>query len=577
MATTNLTLSDVINPASQSTWYSGLLTIAGYVGLPATSWQSGGIARTILAIQSWTNAGQDSIMSMAAQGGFLDFAATGTVQLTNPILGTVTTAPVTVDPSTLTGTALSSWQPGWLDILADGSYNCQRIQATAASGVLALTNSTGSSYGTYQPGTYHVANPSTGATYSNTAAFTFGAAQFVGGGIASASNTSPIVVTTTTAHGLSTGATVTVAGCGLSYANGTWTIVNTGTYSFSLTSSNGSSGTTAGGGTVNVCTTAPFAADLAGASGSSPAGTITTSVTALIGVTVSNTSAFTGSVYESNTALAGRCRLKLQSLSPNGTAGAYKYFAQSASQYLPSTASLSGGNNIRATVTNGAGLVTTTVANGTGAVLGVAAQSISGVTISSGTITIGVTTTTGISPGTTVLIQGTTGITGLNTYWTVTTASGSYVTISNSGLSAGSATGGTIEAGDLGLIDSVIQANAVPLGTTAITQSATAVNVTVAGSVYVPTAYATLFTGAVATALTNYFASLPIGGVTTDGTTNVVPIGVIEGIIYQVSQTSSGNYVTGITGLTLNGTAADVTLTATQVATLTNSLTVVGQ
>lgn len=69
-----------------------------------------------------------------------------------------------------------------------------------------------------------------------------------------------------------------------------------------------------------------FAADQPGPTGTAPASTITIS-TGPAGITVTNPLAFVGQAAESNASLAARCRAKLGSLSPNGTAAAYAYFS----------------------------------------------------------------------------------------------------------------------------------------------------------------------------------------------------------------------------------------------------------
>lgn len=168
-----LLITDAIAPATAPQWLTQLLALASTVGLPTQSWQSGGITRTIFSALSFLMSGNDALVSMAAQGGFLDFAATGTVTYTG-LAGQPVTVPVTPDPS-----IPSQWPtpgvpplPGWLDFLADSVYNVQRIGATAATTNIVFTNTTGSPSAPYPPGTYHVANLATGITYSNVNALT---------------------------------------------------------------------------------------------------------------------------------------------------------------------------------------------------------------------------------------------------------------------------------------------------------------------------------------------------------------------------------------------------------------------
>ena len=105
-----------------------------------------------LAMLATGLAADDQIVSTMAQGGFLDWASA-----------------VTPDPAVVPA---SSWQPGWLDELASSTFNCPRELAFPAPGQIVFTNSTGGSLGPYAAGTFHVSNPTTGATYHNTAALT---------------------------------------------------------------------------------------------------------------------------------------------------------------------------------------------------------------------------------------------------------------------------------------------------------------------------------------------------------------------------------------------------------------------
>ena len=87
--------------------------------------------------------------------------------------------------------------------------------------------------------------------------------------------------------------------------------------------------------------------------------------------------------------------------------------------------------------------------------------------------------------------------------------------------------------GDLAIVDAAIQAWCVPLGTTAIVHAAATTTVNVVYTVYVPTSSGLstpIVKSQVLTALTNYFANLPIGGVT-GATPNIVPWSELVAII----------------------------------------------
>jgi hypothetical protein len=551
-----LNISDLFTPSTNAQWLTQILADAGTVGLQTTSWQSGGMARTILTIMSYLAAENDGIISLMAQGGFLDFAATGTVtyQAAN---GQTVTVPVSPDPS-IPSQGNTNGSPTWLDVLADSVYDVQRIGAQQASNTLAIANVSGNTYGPYVTGTYHVANPATASTYSNVNSLTITPSTFVGGGINNASNTTPILVTTNTAHGLASGQTVFIQNVlGNTAANGFWTVTVTSTSQFTLTNSSGN-GAYLAGGSVVVAQTATFQADVAGPSGTSGVGQINQAVTSNSGVSVYNTLAFFGSPFESNTALAARCRLRLQALSPNGPKGAYAYFALSAYQILasqtPPVLLTSPITRTLVTASSSTGVVTTTVANASGVVAG---TSNNRVTAATNATPIAITTISphGLSTGNPVEISGATGNTNANGQWTATVTGANSFTLNGSTGNGTYTGGGYVEAGDLGEVDYIIQQNAVPDCITAITQSAQAFNVAIVVNVVVPQAQVANYQQAAQTALALYFAAFPIGGVS-----GVIQYNEIVGVLYAAGANGSvGTYVQQIHGLTLNGATSDLT------------------
>ena len=189
-----MNITDVFTPATVGQWTTKMLQWSSALGLPTTSWQPGAWVRTIYAVMARGFGAQDSVISTMAQGGFLQFAAA-----------------ITPDPS-LDSSIVT---PGWLDILADGGYNVQREPATYATGEITLTNGSASTYGPYAPGTYHIDNPTTKASYHNvntltiapsTDTFAMFAADIAGIGGTSATNTITHATTSLT------GVTVTNAG-----------------------------------------------------------------------------------------------------------------------------------------------------------------------------------------------------------------------------------------------------------------------------------------------------------------------------------------------------------------------------
>ena len=335
----SLTVDQVFIPETVSTWRSTLYGAAVNLGLPTTSWRVGDPERVLLEIFSYMGQRWDATASLVAQGGFLEWAATGTVTYENPD-GTTTVVAVSPDPST---SANPNGDPTWLDALCEQNFNTTRIRQTTAGGPMALVNTSASTYGPFAVGGYHVADPNNGATYSSTVAIATLAPSTVVGTITGAADSSGLIeLTFSAAHGLSDGDPLYVLDVlGTTEANGAWYVSVTGASTVTL---DGSTFTNAyvSGGTGYAPTIATFAADIAGTGSNSvdvdgvtAARTITTSVTSLIGVSVQNLDPFEGSDVESNTALVRRAKLKLQSVTTNGASGAYEFYALSSILYAP--------------------------------------------------------------------------------------------------------------------------------------------------------------------------------------------------------------------------------------------------
>jgi hypothetical protein len=361
----------IFNPRSPAEYNTSQLQIADVLGLRTTSWEQGDPARTIFAIEANLFSLSDVDISVLAQGGFLDYAASGTVTYTDPVSGNDVTVYVTPDPADATQNPTGAL--GLLDVLAYNVYDVLRTLASPAGGTLAIANTSASTYGAFDVDGYHVAQPSAvgSPTYHNTASLTITPSATAGAGISAATNASPIAITDNL-HGLATGDLVYIEGVlGNTAANGWWVITKTGANGFTLDGSTGN-GAYTGGGDVYVPQTAAFSADEDGTtSDASAAGVITQPVTSLVGVNVYNTGPWLGSDTETNVELAAKCRLKLQSLSPNGPRGAYEYFALESIAYAPLlTPPLSVSNRITRALAQAdllTGTVTTTIANAAGA------------------------------------------------------------------------------------------------------------------------------------------------------------------------------------------------------------------
>lgn len=571
-----LSISELFTPATQPQWFTQIVNNCATLQLQTTAWQSGGMALTILQVMSYIYGQEDFVVSIMAQGGFLDFAANGTASYTTAT-GTVVTQAVSPDPS-VPG-ANPNGNPTWLDVLSTSVYNVTREGATPASGNIAIANTTANSYN-YSAGTYHIANPSSSSTYSNTTNLTILPQVIVGGYITGVTAASPAVVQMNSVHGLSTGAYVYITGVqGITGANGFFQITVTSTTSFSLNGST-TSGMWSSGGLVYVPQLAPFAADLPGPSGTAAIGQITQPVTSNSGIFVWNPLGFVGLPWETNQALAARCRAKLQSLSPNGPKGAYQYFATSAAQYLaaetPPVTLSSPITQALVVQSYATGIVTTYIANANGAVLGCSDLAITGATNAT-PIVITTAGAHGLSTGAFATISGVQGNTNANGTWVITSTGADTFSLNGSTGNSGYISGGSVDGGDLGQVDSVIQNYAVPDAVTAVTASASAWNVAIVATVAVSAAYVSTYVSTVQAALALYFSELPIGG----GTYASIQYNDIIGILYAAGISASGgaSAVKAISSLTINGSTTNVPYpTSTSIAVLSPlpSITAVG-
>lgn len=427
-------IADLFAPIDQQTMLATFIAIYQQLQLPVTAWQPGDEGLTLIQGMALRESANTNAQATIIQGGFLDYAAN-----------------VTPDPSVTPGVA-----PGWLDVLASSVYNVSntqggigRIQAKYAPVQMTFTN-TGSSDGPYAPGTFHVANPTTAQTYSNTTTFTLG----------------------------------------------------TGT------------------------TTTPFAADVAGKTGGSGPGLITQLITSVLGVTCTNLTAAVGSNAESNVALVARCRAKLGALSPDGPALAYDYVSKTIplpSPLIPlsSGALTTPGNPVTRTkqITSKQTLTLTNyVASAAGpyvapnAYTGSAALPVTGVTNANpAQVTV---TAHGYATGDNIYLAGT-GLALLdgNTFAIIVTGANTFTIGAASG--GTSTTGTAYRQSDLDLIDKTVQTYCVPLTVTCVNASAPANTITISGTLYLKrgsTLTSAAAISAATTALSNYFATLPLGG-----------------------------------------------------------------
>lgn len=490
----DLTIDQLTTPATQPEWLQTLFNAAVSLGLPTTSWRPGDPERVFLTLLSYLSQRFDALASAYNQGGFLDFAATGTITIAFPD-GTSVTLPVSPDPSDAAVNPTGAVT--LLDRLTSQNYLTDRIRLTSAGGPLAVLNTSVTTYGPFAAGTYHVANPTTNATYSNSASLTIAPSTTVGTSVTTAVSSGGLVkITTATAHGLTTDDVVYVTGIlGTTEANGAWYVTVVDADEFTLQGSIFANAYVSGG-AVYLPTVTTVTADIAGSASGSFDGTgalalhtVTEAVTSLIDVEVDNPATYVGTDTESNTALAARAKLRLQSVTTNGARGAYEYYALSAVTFAP--------------------LLDPPLELSTPITRVLAVED-----LATGHV---------------------------------------FVFLANAA--------GVPSNDDVTATNGVLQSYARPLGITLETDAATAVNVAVVLNVYLPAAYATDANKAIlVTAVQSYFRLLDLGGLSDPGGayTNVLPIADMIGLVYETARTNQWT-VDNVTA-TLNGTAANVSL-----------------
>ncbi|MGA7122808.1 MAG: hypothetical protein WBY94_22095 [Polyangiaceae bacterium] len=605
-------VSSLFTPQTPAQWLAQCLADGQAYGLTTTSWQQGDPLLTMMNVVSLELSKEDALgISLRAMGGFLDFAASGSVTVTD-INGAVTQVPVTPDPSIPAQNPTGAL--GLLDTLASSVYNVKRTLASAAAGPLYLANASGVSLGSFVAGTFHVQNAFTGATYSNQATFAFTPSVQPGTSVSTATATTPVSVTTSANHGLSTNAVVFARGLGVC-ADNFYTITVTGLTTFTL---NGSIGAGSFPGpppapAIYTPQLIAFAADQTGPGGNAGIGQVNQLVTAAPKCYCSNLVTWAGAPFMSNATLATMCRAKLAVLSPNGPAGAYAFWAiysylvlsgqtvfpnpmtnatqLGLNQYLtglgvgaqvspiPTNITLDGGPVTRVLVaTNTAtGTVQVTAANASGGLGGSVNLSVSGGTTAS-PIVLNVVGH-GCVTGDYGQVNGVQGLVGANGQWQLTFVDANHVSLNGSSGSGAYTSGGVFSGGDLYAVGAVVQAYATPNAVNSSVIAAGNVTITITATVYVPAAFAAQYATQMAAALSQYVTTFPIGGLNVDNQTNIMPIDAIIGILYSCGSNAGVIYTRSVANVTLNGTPNDLNLTSTGVAVgpITTGIVIVGQ
>ncbi len=572
--------------APTGSWLADQLQTAAIVGLPTTAWQPGQPERSIMSINCVSLAQFDSVISLVAQGGFLNFAASGTVVIpgNDPTQPSIT-VPVTPDPSNIAQNPTGA--PGWLDELGQGIYDEDRFQASFASGALAIVNTNVGSAGPYDAGTYHVANTRTQATYKNVATLPIPSSRIAGTGgvITLVVSGSVTAITTQTAHGVIGGDIVYVNGvAGITGLNGVFAQVASTPTTTTLTLSLVTTGTWTSGGTLYLCTVADFEADVIGIGSNAAPGDVTSQVTQLNGIGTSNVTAWSAANYESNVDYANRCRAKLGAVSPNGAGQAYVFFALTAFTLLAD-------ETPPIMLTNGPIASANAFGNPqTGEVSVVVASTspasvVLGEAITPGCVSLNVTAASfatpivitsaaphGLLTGNIATIQGVLGNITANGTWSITKLTGTTFSLDGSAGVAAYTGGGQINGGDLGQVDRIIQENCVDDNAIALTSSALALPIAISAVVSVPAAFKAIYTAALANAFTQFLKTQPIGG----GDAAELDYSATEGVFFELGVQVVGgvSYVKSVQNFLLNGGIVSVPFPSPQYQAILGTLTV---
>jgi uncharacterized phage protein gp47/JayE len=131
-----LPIDQLIKPLTKEQVKASIYALLTAMGLPVTSWQEGGVARTIVAIVAVIFAGFTQLMALAIRSQFLDLA-----------------------------------EGIWLTLLANRVYGVDRLEATYATTTLTIDNAAGGLY-SFEPDELIIFNSATKARFTNAAAVT---------------------------------------------------------------------------------------------------------------------------------------------------------------------------------------------------------------------------------------------------------------------------------------------------------------------------------------------------------------------------------------------------------------------
>jgi hypothetical protein len=468
---TTITLAELTTAATSDEVLATELSVAQQLGLPITSWNPLDPSRTLLQIQANLigsgrfGPGLSGLIANIAMGGYASYSA---------VMPAVTT----------TYNDGAGFFTTWMDLRCVDQYNVSRIQASAAAGPIAVSNSTAVAR-PYSAGQLRFQHPVSGATYTNTNA----------GTISASGNSNVTVLADPTFVGPAGTLAVGQVPIMLTPFPGVTPLAQTIGLIGSPIETNS-----------HYLTRCQNKLAVLSPNGSSQAYEFIAESVPSLGVTLADGTIVTGPSVEAPWVVSEtvtRANTQLHT---------------------------------------GTGFILVYVANASGGLLGSAQNPVTGVTNAVG-CTVTVARGHGIQAGGTayVLISGVVGANGVNNAtagavaWLASYVSPTSFTLNNTVAPGAYVSGGSAEIGDLGMVDASIQAQCVPSGFLAITQAAQNVAVPVVATVYVSsksgltgaqvvTSIQAALGGGVMNGIpvAGYMPTVPVGGVNAEAT-GIVP------------------------------------------------------
>jgi len=140
-----LTLDQLLAPLTYEQTLDLIFTTAAKMGLPATQWQAGGVAREWCAVWASVLARQDDA------GNFIGYNGQAATIARAGFLDTCALLP----------------DNRWMDLLGVNVFDEARLPAQTATGIVTVFNTSHSSYGPFPAGTFGFTSTANGVTYKN--------------------------------------------------------------------------------------------------------------------------------------------------------------------------------------------------------------------------------------------------------------------------------------------------------------------------------------------------------------------------------------------------------------------------